>query len=435
MSGSVSDSLLDAVLIIKDEEQHLPRCLEALVRLKSVIGEICIYDTGSTDDSIAICESFGARVQRGYWDHDFARARNAASSMSRASWLLHVDADEVIAADAARLRDTLKRETGRLDVLFFAIRSWNEGHLIGDAYVGRLVRRETTRFVGRIHEHAAPVRDGATIHSAPLPADLLLMSHAGYSGDGTIARKSTRNVAISEFEVEACRRPGVPESELHLALVHRARANFALGRLDAVERDLTEVRSLPSNLPTRRYAGEQLIELALRREDYAAAVLLLEQLSAEGSDSQWVRWRLASIAFSQGDTVVAWKLMKTVDAVVGGLGETVPPSKILEDRARLGLAAGDFDDAVATCLLLVGTHGRTDLVNVLLAAWEGWPPRLMARLLSEQGRAFAPQIVSALRQEGPLGVEVGGHYEALVSDIPEPQVAFPAHARPKDAVG
>ena len=97
MSGSVSDSLLDAVLIIKDEEQHLPRCLEALVRLKSVIGEICIYDTGSTDDSIAICESFGARVQRGYWDHDFARARNAASSMSRASWLLHVDADEVIA--------------------------------------------------------------------------------------------------------------------------------------------------------------------------------------------------------------------------------------------------------------------------------------------------------------------------------------------------
>jgi hypothetical protein len=44
---------LAAALIVKDEQDNLPACLDSL---REVVDEIVIYDTGSTDDTVGIAE-------------------------------------------------------------------------------------------------------------------------------------------------------------------------------------------------------------------------------------------------------------------------------------------------------------------------------------------------------------------------------------------
>ncbi|MEM1281317.1 MAG: glycosyltransferase, partial [Cyanobacteria bacterium P01_H01_bin.152] len=44
-------------MIVKDEAENLPRCLESV---KDCVDEMRILDTGSQDDTIAIAASYGA---------------------------------------------------------------------------------------------------------------------------------------------------------------------------------------------------------------------------------------------------------------------------------------------------------------------------------------------------------------------------------------
>jgi glycosyltransferase involved in cell wall biosynthesis len=78
-------------MIVRNGEQDLPHCLQSV---RGVVDEIVIADTGSTDSSVAIAESFGARVIHIPWTDDFAAARNAALDPVSAEWVLSLDADE-----------------------------------------------------------------------------------------------------------------------------------------------------------------------------------------------------------------------------------------------------------------------------------------------------------------------------------------------------
>lgn len=407
-------ALLDAALIVKDEELHLPACLEALGRLRPLLGRICVYDTGSTDRTVEICEAAGALVRRGYWDSDFARARNEATAMTSATWVLHVDADETVVADPARLTTLLERATAQgHDIIYYPIRSWDRGRLIGDAAIGRLVRRATTTFVGRVHEHAVG-RDGASTAGAGVPADLLMAHHQGYSGAETLRRKSERNIEISQAEVAACRQNDAPQSELGLALVHRARAAFNLGRVEAAKTDLVEARGLTEAGLLQRYAGELLVEQGLLEEDYGSAAELLGRLIDEGSDAGWTRWQTAKLQAADGDFASAWRLMAGISTVRTSLGESEPESRVLRDRARYALDAGEIEDAVATVALLVTKHGRTEHLPMLLTAWQGWPPAIVGRLLLESRGPFHAAIRDALLAQGDAGAAAVAAFDSHV---------------------
>lgn len=102
-------STISLCMIMKDEEATLMQCLASV---RGLVHEIVIVDTGSSDRSIEIAESFGAKVFSAPWEDDFSKVRNLSLSHAASEWILVLDADEVIdPADHARIRGLVDRES------------------------------------------------------------------------------------------------------------------------------------------------------------------------------------------------------------------------------------------------------------------------------------------------------------------------------------
>jgi len=82
---------LIACLIARDEQENLPRCLRSLA---GAVDGICLADTGSSDSTLDIARSFGARVRSIPWRDDFSQARNESLEMADGDWALQIDCDE-----------------------------------------------------------------------------------------------------------------------------------------------------------------------------------------------------------------------------------------------------------------------------------------------------------------------------------------------------
>lgn len=107
-------------MITKNEEDVLSQCLESI---KTLVGEILIVDTGSTDRTIDIAETFGAKIYQHPWEDDFSKHRNQSISYASGDWILIMDADEVIAKrDLDRIRKII--ETVCADGFFFTLRNY-----------------------------------------------------------------------------------------------------------------------------------------------------------------------------------------------------------------------------------------------------------------------------------------------------------------------
>jgi len=84
-------------MIVKDEADHLPRCLTSVA---GYVDECIVLDTGSTDGTVALAQGGGATVHQVPWPNDFAAARNQALAHATGDWLLVLDADEVLLPEA-----------------------------------------------------------------------------------------------------------------------------------------------------------------------------------------------------------------------------------------------------------------------------------------------------------------------------------------------
>lgn len=83
-------------MIVKNEEDQLAACLTSV---KDIVDEICVVDTGSTDFTIEIARSFGAKVGLFIWSDDFSAMRNESLRLCTSDWIFVLDADERIAAE------------------------------------------------------------------------------------------------------------------------------------------------------------------------------------------------------------------------------------------------------------------------------------------------------------------------------------------------
>ena len=83
--------MLSVIIITKNEAAHIGRCLSSV----SWANEIIVFDSGSTDDTVAICQSYGADVYITDWP-GFGPQKQRALNKASHEWVLSLDADEYI---------------------------------------------------------------------------------------------------------------------------------------------------------------------------------------------------------------------------------------------------------------------------------------------------------------------------------------------------
>jgi tetratricopeptide (TPR) repeat protein len=159
-------------MIVKNEEDWIAGAAESV---SSIVENVIIVDTGSTDSTVARAKSLGATVLTYQWDDSFALARNVSLAAAKEPWILVLDADERVAArDLGYIKDAT--ESGAADgyhlnqrnyVLKRQIFGWtpNTGdYPEGAGYEGyvdnpliRLFRNSPEiRFEGAVHEIINP---------------------------------------------------------------------------------------------------------------------------------------------------------------------------------------------------------------------------------------------------------------------------------------
>jgi glycosyltransferase involved in cell wall biosynthesis len=84
---------ISACMMVKDEAENLHRCLDSI---KPLVDEIIIVDTGSTDDTVQICEDYGVKVYHHKWEDDYSLHRNQSISYATSDWIFIIDADEEV---------------------------------------------------------------------------------------------------------------------------------------------------------------------------------------------------------------------------------------------------------------------------------------------------------------------------------------------------
>ena len=96
---------LSVVIITFNEEANIGRTLQSVQPLVADgKGEIIVVDSGSTDGTVEIAKSFGAKVFVEEW-RGYAAQKNSAIDKASGDWILSLDADEEV---DSRLAQTIQ---------------------------------------------------------------------------------------------------------------------------------------------------------------------------------------------------------------------------------------------------------------------------------------------------------------------------------------
>lgn len=196
---------LSVVIITLNEEKRLPLCLQSLPRG----AEIVVLDSGSTDRTLEIASRFGARVETRPFT-DYSEQKNAAIALASRTWILSIDADEVL---DETLRNSIL-EVSRPDAgtrengfrvrrhLIFMGRTMRFGKTSDRPL--RLFRKGQGRFTSPIHEKLV-LESGSTGHLAGR------MAHDSYTSITDYFQRFNRytsRVADNHIDRRGMTRPG-----------------------------------------------------------------------------------------------------------------------------------------------------------------------------------------------------------------------------------
>jgi glycosyltransferase involved in cell wall biosynthesis len=107
--------ILSVVIITHNEEANIGRTLASVQSLvANGKGEIIVVDSGSTDGTVEIAKSFGARVFIEIWK-GYAAQKNSAIDKASAIWILSLDADEEVSEELqAEIAELLSLQAGKV---------------------------------------------------------------------------------------------------------------------------------------------------------------------------------------------------------------------------------------------------------------------------------------------------------------------------------
>ena len=170
--------LLSVAIITLNEEQNLARTLASV----SWAEEIVVVDSGSTDRTVEIAHSFGARVIQREWP-GFALQKNFAIAECSGTWILSLDADEELTPELQTQIRTLLPTNPHVDAYYLRRRNLFLGRWIkrGSFYPDpklRLFRRAAANFTHTPKFKERPVHEIISFNGASDTLDFDIIHHA-----------------------------------------------------------------------------------------------------------------------------------------------------------------------------------------------------------------------------------------------------------------
>jgi len=262
--------LISACLIVKDEEAMLQACLESVA---DVADEIVVYDTGSSDRTIEIARSAGARVFEGYWDGSFARARNAALAQALGEWVLVIDADERFLGDPQTLRALLREQGPDIEAFLMAVDNLQGAGNARMVHTGiRIFRRSAGIYRHRLHEQVVAVDDpNRSLRRSYVSGARII--HYGYVTEVFQGKnKAERNLVLAKAALDD---EGLSPA---YALMNYGRALESAGRSEEAVQTLKEAASIAEDVTVHRLGIKNLIYILGRLGRFDEALAQVEEL-------------------------------------------------------------------------------------------------------------------------------------------------------------
>ncbi|KAF6587334.1 MULTISPECIES: glycosyltransferase [Paenibacillus] len=181
-------------MIVKNEEQVLERCLESV---KNIVHEIIIVDTGSTDATLDIARKYTDKIHFFKWINDFSAARNESIKNATSDYILVLDADEYLEADADLNKD-LSRDC---DYYVFNIKNKMSLGMSFNHTAVRLFKKSLDlHYENRLHEHLN-IPDNHIKFTNGVASNVI--HHVGYADEMLLEdKKMNRNLPLMELEVK-----------------------------------------------------------------------------------------------------------------------------------------------------------------------------------------------------------------------------------------
>lgn len=155
MSEKFSGMLISIVIITRNEEAAIGRCLDSV----SWADQVIVLDSGSTDQTVEIARGKGAKVSVTKDWPGFGQQKNRALELATGDWILSIDADERVTPElAAEIRSMVTSPNPKPGYEMPRLSSYCGRYMRHSGwwpdYVTRLVRRGQGRFSSSlVHEH------------------------------------------------------------------------------------------------------------------------------------------------------------------------------------------------------------------------------------------------------------------------------------------
>jgi tetratricopeptide (TPR) repeat protein len=357
---------LSAVLIVKDEEEVLARCLQAV---RPFVDEIVVYDTGSSDGTASVARAHADVVVEGYWDDDFGAARNRALAHATGDWIFSVDADEVVEGDVADLRALI--DSSEHDQMFAAIFSpefagSTRGH---ENRPPRFFRRTRHHWRHALHEFP-DVLPGLSSRGVSPTLPPVRLVHSGYLVEVFEERnKWERNASIAAQDAASSETVS-GRADL---LSNQARSLTGAGRLEEALAVYSTLLTTPGSPMALISAGRAGVPLHLSRGSIDEAERWVDLLESEQESPGAVAVLRAQVALARGDGAGALAaLTPLLQGAPGGhdvWGIAFPQKSLHLMAAQVHQHLGNHDEAMAahrSVMLLAPAD--VDIVETLAVA-------------------------------------------------------------------
>ncbi|GEO26216.1 hypothetical protein AAC03nite_20010 [Alicyclobacillus acidoterrestris] len=313
-----------ATVLTKNNERTIPACIEAL---QSSVDEIVVVDTGSTDSTVDLVKAYDVRLVQFEWSHDFSEARNFATSLADADWVIAIDSDEFLVNEDV---DSIRTIAGLYDdknCVVSLIQMNRTANGIEHFATSRMFKKSTgVKWENAIHEEPVPPK--GALSSFMHRTLRIRVFHDGYNPQVVdLSEKADRNIGILKYAIE--KEPSKPGNYYYLA------------------RELCVKSMFDEALSSAEKAKELSVGIVgypLRPQIY----LLLRDIYVNLQEQELVERTLRELTIELPDHPDGWFWLGVHLGENSKTDEAIELLKVAKQRALVYRGPSNFDSTIAT---------------------------------------------------------------------------------------